>query len=78
MESGGLARVIQQLQDEIRKLETENKSLRGQLSLPRTDTSPTDTQRSDGTTENRAHLRRNLSAPALDGQYKGETAQHMF
>ncbi|XP_026797285.3 putative coiled-coil domain-containing protein 195 [Pangasianodon hypophthalmus] len=71
MESGcGLARVIQQLQDEIRKLETENKELRGQLSLPLTETSPTDSERRDGTTENHSNLRRNVSAPALEGQYK--------
>lgn len=76
MESGhGLARVIQQLQDEIRKLETENKALRGQLSLPLTETSPTDSERRAGTQENHANLRRNVSAPTLEGQYKGKTMQ---
>ncbi|KAK2868774.1 hypothetical protein Q7C36_000645 [Tachysurus vachellii] len=67
MESGrGLARVIQQLQDDIRKLETENKALRGQLSK----TPPTGSQRREGTTENHANLRRNVSVPALENQYK--------
>lgn len=76
MESScGLACVIQQLQDEIRKLETENKELRGQLSLPLTDTSPTNSERRDGTPENHTNLRRNVSAPALEGQYKGKTMQ---
>ncbi|KAG7319631.1 hypothetical protein KOW79_016774 [Hemibagrus wyckioides] len=71
MESGrGLARVIQQLQDEIRKLETENKALRGQLSLPLTETSPTDSQLREGTPEIHANLRRNVSVPALEDQYK--------
>ncbi|XP_053508282.1 putative coiled-coil domain-containing protein 195 [Ictalurus furcatus] len=74
MESGhGLARVIQQLQDEIRKLETENKTLRGQLSLPLTETSPTESERRAGTQENHANLRRNISAPTLEGQYKENT-----
>ncbi|KAM9439343.1 uncharacterized protein Hap1MRO34_026623 [Clarias gariepinus] len=68
--SRGLAHVIQQLQDEIRKLETENKTLRGQLSLPLTETSPAETEGRDGTPENHAHLRRNVSAPALEGQYR--------
>ncbi|KAF5898498.1 coiled-coil domain-containing protein, partial [Clarias magur] len=68
--SRGLAYVIQQLQDEIRKLETENKTLRGQLSLPLTQTSPAETEGRDGTPENHAHLRRNVSAPALEGQYR--------
>lgn len=78
MESGrGLARVIQQMQDEIKKLETENKVLRGKLSLPLTDTSLTDPERRDGTPENHAHLKRNVSAPVLEGQYKGKnSAEH--
>lgn len=76
MESGrGLARVIQQLQDEIRKLETENKALRGQLSLPLTETSPTDSQLREGTPEIHANLRRNVSVPALEDQYKGKRVQ---
>ncbi|KAF7692740.1 hypothetical protein HF521_010350 [Silurus meridionalis] len=71
MESGrGLARVVQQMQDEIRKLETENKVLRGQLSLPLTGTSPTESGRRDGSLENHTNLRRNVSALALEGQYK--------
>lgn len=76
MEGGrGLARVIQQLQDEIRKLETENKALRGQLSLPLTETSPTDSQLRERTPEIHANLRRNVSVPALEDQYKGKTVQ---
>ncbi|TSP46850.1 Cullin-3 [Bagarius yarrelli] len=65
MESGrGFARAIQQLQEEIRKLETENKTLRGQLKL-----SPTETS-SSGTPENNTTLRRNVSVAALEDQYK--------
>lgn len=76
MESGcSLACVIQQLQDEIRKLAMENKELRGQLSLPLTDTSPTDSEQRDGTPENHTNLRRNVSAPVLEGQYKGKILQ---
>ncbi|ROL43103.1 hypothetical protein DPX16_14815 [Anabarilius grahami] len=78
MESGrSLAQVISEMQSEIRNLENENKALRGQLGRP---TSASDsmktcalsTQQKDGSQENSTHanLRRNVSAPELEGQFK--------
>ncbi|XP_067307656.1 putative coiled-coil domain-containing protein 195 [Pseudorasbora parva] len=78
MESGrSLAKVISEMQNEIRKLESENQALRGQLSRP---TSALDSvkpsalsaQQKDGLQESSTHanLRRNVSAPELEGQFK--------
>lgn len=80
MESGrSLVKVISEMQNEIRKLENENQTLRGQLSRP---TSALDsmkqcalsTQQKDGSQESLTHanLRRNVSAPELEGQFKGK------
>lgn len=55
-----LAQVIVEMRDEIKKLEAENQELRGSAEA--------------GMEENPyANLRRNASAPALEGQYKGES-----
>ncbi|KAI7800750.1 hypothetical protein IRJ41_011382 [Triplophysa rosa] len=72
-----LAQAISDMQREIRQLECENKALRGQLDRPASDSlksvpissSP---QQKDGSQEmsSHGHLRRNLSAPVLEGQYK--------
>ncbi|KAK2881536.1 hypothetical protein Q8A67_018804 [Cirrhinus molitorella] len=71
MESrGSFAQVISEMQNEIRKLESENKALRGQLDRP---TSALDSvKQKDGSQDNSTHasLRRNVSAPQLEGQYK--------
>ncbi|KAA0701684.1 hypothetical protein E1301_Tti018533 [Triplophysa tibetana] len=70
-----LAQAISDMQREIRQLEGENKGLRGQLDRPESDSlksvssSP---QHKDGAQEmsSHGHLRRNLSAPILEGQFK--------
>ncbi|XP_066509017.1 putative coiled-coil domain-containing protein 195 [Hoplias malabaricus] len=62
----GLASLIRELQGEIKKLESENRALRGQLSRP---ISGLDPQLGEDNSSS-AHLRRNVSAPALEGQYK--------
>lgn len=67
MESGqSLTRVISEMQNEIRKLENENKELRGQLDRPDSCALPASPQESLF----HANLRRNVSAPDLEGQYK--------
>lgn len=68
MESGqSLTRVISEMQNEIRKLESENKELRGQLDRPDSCALSSSPQESLF----HANLRRNVSAPDLEGQYKG-------
>uniref|UniRef100_A0A9J8C6S7 Si:ch211-235m3.10 n=1 Tax=Cyprinus carpio carpio TaxID=630221 RepID=A0A9J8C6S7_CYPCA len=71
MESGqSLPKVISEMQNEIRKLESENKALRGQLDWP---VSGLDSvKQKDGSQDSSTHasLRRNVSAPQLEGQYK--------
>ncbi|RXN22421.1 hypothetical protein ROHU_019662 [Labeo rohita] len=71
MESGrSFAQVISEMQNEIRKLESENKALRGQLDRP---ASALDSvKQKDGSQDSSSHasLRRNVSAPQLEGQYK--------
>ncbi|XP_019901740.1 uncharacterized protein LOC109615747 [Esox lucius] len=62
--SRSLARVIMEMRNEIKKLETENKVLRGEIEQP-----------TNGTEQGELtvpphNLRRNASAPALEGQYK--------
>ncbi|KAL7842730.1 hypothetical protein SRHO_G00244190 [Serrasalmus rhombeus] len=75
MESGGgrgLASLIRELQGEIKKLESENRALRGQLSRPASGSElpgPAEPQHGEENTSS-AHLRRNVSAPALESQYK--------
>lgn len=70
MESRGLSQIIHQLQEEIRKLETENQTLRGQVGPPGTE--PSGDREAGQENQNQVNLRRNVSAPALDGQYKGK------
>ncbi|TRY57982.1 hypothetical protein DNTS_027336 [Danionella cerebrum] len=74
MESGqSLTRVISEMQNEIRKLEMENKELRGQLGRPSSALdSMKSTSQQDGGQESLIHanLRRNVSAPNFEGQYK--------
>lgn len=71
-----LAQVIAEMRDEIKKLEAENRELRGDCG-----------QRSFGAAEQRAgmeenpyvNLRRNASAPVLEGQYKGtKVSKYIF
>ncbi|KAI4878909.1 hypothetical protein NFI96_025776 [Prochilodus magdalenae] len=75
MERGGgrgLASLIRELQGEIKKLESENRELRGQLSRPASGSElpgPAEPQHGEETSGG-THLRRNVSAPALEGQYK--------
>lgn len=73
MESGrSLAQVFSEMQNEIRKLESENKALRGQLDRP---ASALDSvKQKDGSQDSSTHasLRRNVSAPQLEAQYKGK------
>ncbi|XP_063060827.1 uncharacterized protein LOC134454015 [Engraulis encrasicolus] len=75
MESGrGLAEVIMQLQNEIKKLETENRALRGELRQEGSEggsgggggSGPGEAGDSGG----HINLRRNVSAPMLEGQLK--------
>ncbi|KAK1790468.1 hypothetical protein P4O66_014003 [Electrophorus voltai] len=73
MESS-LAQVILDMQDEIKKLESENKVLRGQLSQAPLGTDQAGSLLPESPQENPLHanLRRNSSAPALEGKYKVE------
>lgn len=75
-----LARVIMEMRDEIKKLEAENRELRGDYdprsfgALPGEASlvSSTAGQR-EGMEENPyLNLRRNASAPVLEGQFKGK------
>lgn len=83
MDSGrSLAQVIMELQNEIKKLETENKELRGELKQVPVESNEENTNSihsvpdNDSVEDNIAHtnLRRNVSAPALEGQFKGKLA----
>ena len=77
--SRSLAQVIMELQNEIKKLETENRALRGESKQMPLDSEEENTdsmqtfQDSDSVEDNTGHanLRRNVSAPALEGQFKG-------
>lgn len=71
-----------ELQSEIQKLETENRELRGELkqvpveSKEENRSSMHSLPDNDSVEDNMAHtnLRRNVSAPALEGQFKGKLA----
>lgn len=81
--SRSLAQVIMEMRNEIKKLETENSVLRGEIGQPTIGTeqgepnpySPAGQPRI-GADDNPSHmnLRRNASAPALERQYKGKVA----
>lgn len=61
-----LAQVIMEMRDEIKKLEAENRELRG-------DCAQRAEQRAGMEDNPYVNLRRNVSAPALEGQYKGKS-----
>ncbi|KAF3692779.1 hypothetical protein EXN66_Car008455 [Channa argus] len=70
----GLAQVIMEMRDEIKKLETENRELRGDFTQPSFRALPGETSPVSSTAENtHLNLRRNASAPVLEGQYNGNT-----
>lgn len=63
--SRGLAQVLMEMRDEIQKLEAENRELKGGHS--------SQVAAAAGAEENPyVNLRRNASAPVLEGQYKGK------
>lgn len=85
--SRGLARVILEMRDDISKLETENRELRGSFGAKRRGggggggrggrggagtVSPVAEHRAGMEENPSVNLRRNASAPDLEGQYKGE------
>ncbi|KAG2462036.1 CC195 protein, partial [Polypterus senegalus] len=77
-----LVQVIQEMRNEIKKLESENLALRGELSLSRADPGPADLSsgfhpRTDSelageeeASDSPAAMRRNISAPVLEEQLK--------
>lgn len=75
-----LAQVIMEMRDEIKKLEAENRELRGDYGQRAFGAAPGEgnpvssaaEQRQDVVENPYVNLRRNASAPALEGQYKGE------
>lgn len=74
-----LAQVIMEMRDEIKKLEAENRELRGDYdhrsfgNLPGETGPVSSTAGPEGMEENPyLNLRRNASAPVLEGQYKGK------
>ena len=75
-----LAQVIMEMRDEIKKLEAENRELRGDYGQRAFGAAPGEGspvssaagQRQDVVENPYVNLRRNASAPALEGQYKGE------
>lgn len=77
-----LAQVIMEMRDEIKKLEAENRELRGDydqrpFGAVTEEGSPVSSvaEQRAGTEENPyVNLRRNASAPVLEGQYKGKSA----
>nr|XP_023673844.1 uncharacterized protein LOC111847149 [Paramormyrops kingsleyae] len=70
----GLARVIIEMRNEIQKLESENRALRGKLDQrpAEVNSGPHACQHRMATIDraSQASLRRNASAPALEGQYQ--------
>lgn len=72
----GLARVIMEMRDEIKKLETENRELRGGHARHPVGPTPEEDFEEKETLEivenPYLNLRRNASAPALEGKYKGK------
>ncbi|XP_076837024.1 uncharacterized protein LOC143482550 [Brachyhypopomus gauderio] len=72
--SRSLAQIILEMQNDIKKLESENKVLRGQLSRAPTGPDQSELLLPECQQENPLHanLRRNASAPTLEGQFKVE------
>ncbi|GAA6234423.1 uncharacterized protein LOC108895261 [Lates japonicus] len=77
-----LAQVIMEMRDEIKKLEAENRELRGDYGQRSFGAVPGDTSPASSTVEKLSggmeenpyvNLRRNVSAPVLEGQYKENT-----
>lgn len=76
-----LAQVIMEMRDEIKKLEEENRELRGDygqrsfgaVHREGTPASSAAEQRAGMEENPYVNLRRNASAPVLEGQYKGKT-----
>lgn len=74
-----LAHVIMEMRDEIKKLEAENRELRGDFGQRSCGALPGEGSAVSSAAEQRAgteenpyvNLRRNASAPVLEGQYKG-------
>lgn len=74
--SRGLACVLMEMRDEIKKLEAENRQLRadGRQLAPGDDPEEAEQQQP----EENPHLRRNASAPVLKGQNQGRPRLHVF
>lgn len=78
--SHSLAQVIMEMRDEIKKLEAENRELRGDYGQRALGAKPGESRPVCAAAEQRAgmeenpyvNLRRNASAPVLEGQYKGK------
>lgn len=69
-----LAHVIMEMREEIKKLEEENRELRGEYGQQgMTGESTKGSAATDKLENPYVNLRRNVSAPVLEGQYKGET-----
>lgn len=81
-----LAQVIMEMRDEIKKLEAENRELRGDHGQRPFGGAPGEDSPVSSAAEQRAameenpyvNLRRNASAPVLEGQYKGERKLHRW
>lgn len=77
--SRSLAHVIMEMRNDIKKLETENRALRGELGQTSFGTEPRKPSPESPAVPHRTgvdvnpyiSLRRNVSAPVLEGQYKG-------
>lgn len=66
-----LAHVILEMREEIKKLEAENRELRGDCDQPPVREEGEEFQEEEEVENPYANLRRNVSAPVLDGQLKG-------
>uniref|UniRef100_A0A1A8HS86 Uncharacterized protein n=3 Tax=Nothobranchius TaxID=28779 RepID=A0A1A8HS86_NOTKU len=72
-----LAQVIMEMRDEIKKLEAENRELRGEYGRDRVEeasnVSSEGQEQEEVVVNPYGNLRRNVSAPVLEGQFKGNT-----
>lgn len=69
--SRGLACVVMEMRDEIKKLEAENRQLRADCHQLSSGDDPGEAEQQP---EENPHLRRNVSAPVLKGQNQGRRA----